>query len=74
MVNWSAIGEVIYSSLGIVLAVSLAYSLLLYGAVQSVDKRREGHGAAAIGFGILAAVGALIVAAVVIIGFSIIIQ
>ena len=74
MINWGDLFEVIYVSLTITLAVSLAYSLLLYGAVRSVDKRREGAAAASAAFGVLAVIGGLAVAAVVIFGFSIIIK
>lgn len=74
MINWADLFEVVYVSLAITLAVSLAYSLLLYGAVRSVDRRREGAVAASAGFAVLAAIGGLAVAAVVVFGFSIIIQ
>lgn len=72
-IDTHALLEVAYTSIAIVLVVSFAFAVLLYGAVRSADHRRDGSRVAAFGFAVLAALGAATCGAVVAYGFHIII-
>lgn len=72
-INTHALLEVVYASVALGLVLSVAFSLLLYGAVRSADHRRDGSTGAALAFGLLAMLGAAGFATIVAYGFYIII-
>lgn len=73
-VDFHALLEVVYASLALGLIVSVAFSVLLYGAVRSIDLRRDGNAAASAAFAVLGALGAAVFVAVVYYGFHVIIS
>jgi len=72
-VDFHALFEVVYTSVAIVLVISIAFGALLYGAVRSTDSGREGQSAAAFGYALLALLGTTVCTLVVGYGFYIII-
>lgn len=72
-INTDALLEVVYASVVLGLVLSIAFSLLLYGAVRSADHRRDGSSGAALAFGLLAVLGATCFATIVAYGFYVII-
>ncbi len=72
VVDFHALFEVVYVSLALGLLVAVTFSAILYGAIRSMDLRREGHGAAAAGLAFVAAVAATGLAAIVVYGFNVI--
>jgi hypothetical protein len=57
-----------YSALVAGVASSVVFSVALFGAVRASDMRRSGRGTAATAYGVLAAAGLVISAAIVIYG------
>lgn len=74
VVDFHALLEVVYASLLLGLLVAVSFSAILYGAIRSMDSRREGRAAPAAGFAVVAAVAATGLAAIVVYGFNVIVS
>ena len=57
VVDWEALLDVIVASLVIVVGVTIMFSLAIYGATRFAEVRRNDHGAAAVGYAVLAITG-----------------
>jgi hypothetical protein len=58
VVDWAKLGQVILYSLAVGVGVALCFSLAIVGATRLAEIRRgEGRGAAAVAYGLLAALG-----------------
>jgi succinate dehydrogenase/fumarate reductase cytochrome b subunit len=57
VVDWDKIFEVVYSSLGVALAVSIAFSFAVAGSTRFAEERRDGNAARATVWAVLAAFG-----------------
>jgi hypothetical protein len=73
-VKASDIVEVAWVSLVAGVLVCFAYALVVLGTARSADARRNGHGAAALAFGALAAVALAVCAAAVVFGVHIMVS
>ena len=68
VVDWEKLGQVVLYSLGAGVGVSVCFALAVVGATRFADSRRDGGGAAAVGYALLAAVGLAATVAAVVIG------
>jgi hypothetical protein len=68
VVEWDKILQVVYSSLGAGLGVTIAFSLAVAGATRFVEQSREGAPARAAVYAALALLGLLVVAAAIVLG------
>jgi hypothetical protein len=68
VVDWEALGNVIAGSLVLGIGVTGAFSLAILGATRSAEARRDGGSAAAVTFGLLAAVALAACVAVLVLG------
>ncbi len=57
VVDWNALGDVVLASVLAGVGVTVAFSLAIYGSARFADLRAEGQTAAAIGFGLIGALG-----------------
>ncbi len=68
VVDWEALLDVVLASLVAVIGVTIMFSLAIYGATRFAEVRREYHGAGAVGYAALTAVGLAVTAAAVAFG------
>ena len=68
VVEWDKIGQVIYSALGVALAVSVAFSLAVAGATRFAELRRHGDAARATAWAVIAVAGLAVCAAAIVLG------
>ena len=68
VVEWDKIVQVIYSALGVAIAVAVAFSLAVAGATRFADERRAGVPARAALWAVLAALGLAVCAAAIVLG------
>jgi hypothetical protein len=68
VVDWDKIFEVVYSSLGVALAVAVAFSFAVAGSTRFAEERRDGTAAAAAVWAILATLGVLVCLAAIVLG------
>jgi len=68
VVEWGKIGEVIYSALGVALAVAIAFSVAVAGGTRFVELRRDGAAARATLWAALAILGLMVCAAAIVLG------
>jgi hypothetical protein len=68
VVKASDIVEVVWVSLVAGVLVCFAYALVVLGTARAADARRNGHGAASLAFGALAAIALAVCAAAVVYG------
>jgi cytochrome bd-type quinol oxidase subunit 2 len=68
VVDWDKIFQVIYSSLGVALAVALAFSVAVAGSTRFAEERRDGASARATVWAVLAALGVAVCLAAVVLG------
>jgi hypothetical protein len=73
-VKASDIVEVVWVSLVAGVLVCFAYALVVLGTARSTDARRNGHGTAAVAFGVLAAIAFAACAAAVVFGIHIMVS
>ena len=73
-VDFNALLEVVWTSLIAGVAMTAAFSLVIYGSGQSAEARRDGRGGAATAYGVLAAVAMLAVAGGVVLAISLILN
>jgi hypothetical protein len=67
-IDFTALGKMLYSSLLAGIGVSVIFSVVILGTVRSADLRRANRPAAAAAYALLATVGLVLVAAVVVYG------
>jgi hypothetical protein len=68
VVEWDKLGQVVYSALGVALAVAVAFSLAVAGATKFADERRDGAVARAAFWAVLATLGLAVCAAAIVLG------
>ena len=68
VVEWHQLFQVVYGSLGAALGVTIAFSFTVAGLTRFAEARRNGRGAAAGGWAILALIGLAVVAAAIVLG------
>jgi hypothetical protein len=68
VVDWDKILEVVYSSLGVALAVAVAFSVAVAGSTRFAEERRDGTAARATVWAVLAAAGVLVCLAAIVLG------
>jgi hypothetical protein len=68
VVEWDKILEVIYSALGVGLAVALAFSVAVAGGTRFFEERRDGAVARAAVWGVLAALGLAVCVGAIVLG------
>jgi hypothetical protein len=66
--------EVVWVSLVAGVGVTAVFSLVIFGGAQAAEARRNGHGAAATAYGVLAAVSMAVVAAGVVFAITVILH
>ncbi len=67
-INVGALAKMLYSALAAGLSVAVIFSIVILGAVRSTDMRRAGRVTAANGYALLAGIGVVLVAGVVVYG------
>jgi hypothetical protein len=68
VVEWDKLLQVVYSALGVALAVAVAFSLAVAGATRFTDDRRNGATARATMWAVVAALGLAVCAAAIVLG------
>jgi hypothetical protein len=68
VVDWDKILQVIYSSLGVALAFSVAFSLAVAGSTRFAEERRDGTAARAAVWAVLATLGVVVCIAAIVLG------
>ena len=68
VVEWSKVGQLVYSAFGVALAVTIAFSIAVAGATRFAELRRDGAVARATAWAALAAAGLAVVAAAIVLG------
>jgi hypothetical protein len=68
VVDWKTLGEVVLYSLGAGVGVAICFSFAILGATRLADVRRDRGGAAAVAYGLLAALGLAATLGAVVIG------
>ena len=68
VVDWEALLDVIVASLVAVVGVTIMFSLAIYGATRFAEVRRHDHGAAAVGYEMLAVAGFAVTGGAVVVG------
>ena len=68
VVEWDKIGQVVYSALGVALAVAVAFSLAVAGATRFAEERRDGDAMRATMWAVLATLGLAVCLAAVVLG------
>jgi hypothetical protein len=66
VVDWHALGDVLWTSLVGGIGVTAAFSLTILGATRAMELRRSGNGVAATAYGVLMALALAVVAAAVV--------
>jgi hypothetical protein len=73
-VDWSALLEVVYTSLAAGIGVTAAFAVALLGATRAVDVRQDGHGVAAAGYAALTLIAFAVVVAAIVTGIVVMTQ
>jgi hypothetical protein len=68
VVEWDKIGQVVYSALGVALAVAIAFSVAVAGGTRFAEERRVGAAARAAMWAILGIAGLAVCAAAIVLG------
>jgi predicted RND superfamily exporter protein len=68
VVDWDKIFQVVYSALGVALAVAVAFSVAVAGSTRFAEERRDGAPARAAVWAVLAALGAAVFLAAIVLG------
>ena len=68
VVDWAALLEVAYFSLGAGLGVALAFSVAVAGSTRFADEVRENRMTRAVAYGVVAVVAFLVVLAAIVMG------
>ena len=68
VVEWDKLLQVVYSALGVGLAVAVAFSFAVAGATRFADDRRNGATVRATMWAVLAVVGLAVCAAAIVLG------
>jgi predicted RND superfamily exporter protein len=68
VVEWDKIFQVVYSALGVALAVAIAFSVAVAGGTRFMEERRDGAAARAAMWALLAALGLAVCAAAIVLG------
>ena len=68
VVEWSKIGQLVYSAFGVAIAVTIAFSIAVAGATRFVALRHDGATARATLWAVLAVLGLAVVAAAIVLG------
>jgi hypothetical protein len=68
VVDWDKIFQVVYSALGVALAVAVAFSFAVAGSTRFAEERRDGAVARATVWAVLAALGVAVCLAAVVLG------
>jgi predicted RND superfamily exporter protein len=68
VVEWDKIFQVVYSALGVALAVAVAFSVAVAGATRFFEERRDGAPVRAAVWALLAAAGLAVCLAAVVLG------
>jgi predicted RND superfamily exporter protein len=68
VVEWDKIFQVVYSALGVGLAVAVAFSVAVAGGTRFAEERREGAGARAAMWAALGALGFAVCLAAIVLG------
>lgn len=71
VVDWSSVVEVIWTSLLGGIGVTAIFALLILGVTRSAELRRNGNALAATGYGVLAMIALVVVAAAVVFGIAV---
>jgi hypothetical protein len=72
VVDWAALGDVVWASLVGGVLVTAAFAVGVYGAIRAVDARRSGQMVLAYGYWTLMAVGAAFVLGALVFGVLVI--
>ena len=67
-IDVGALVKMLYSAVAAGLSVALIFSIVILGSVRSIDTRRSGRGPAAAAYAVLATLGVILVAGVVVYG------
>jgi hypothetical protein len=68
IVDPTALWQTVVASLIAGIGVTFAFSIAIFGIARSIEAGNDGHGGAAVAFGVLTAVALAIVAAAVVLG------
>jgi hypothetical protein len=68
VVDWDLIFQVVYSALGVALAVAVAFSVAVAGSTRFADERRDGATVRATVWAVLAVLGVLVCLAAIVLG------
>lgn len=68
VVDWDKIFEVVYSAMGVALAVAIAFSFAVAGSTRFAEERRDGTAARATVWAVLAAAGVAVCIAAIVLG------
>jgi hypothetical protein len=68
VVEWDKIFQVVYSALGVGLAVALAFSVAVAGGTRFAEERRDGANVRAAMWGVLAVAGFAVCLAAIVLG------
>ena len=68
VVDWGKLGQVVLYSLAAGVGVAICFSFAIVGATRFADTRRDGGGAAAVGYALLAALGLAATVGAVVVG------
>lgn len=71
IVDWDALLQMLWSAALAGIGVSVVFGIGLLGAVRFVDARRDGRGAEAAIYGVLAIAGLAVVAAGIVFGIAV---
>ena len=74
IVDWAALGKVVYQALAAGLGVTLAFSLAVAGTTRFADEVRENRMTRAALYGVLATLGLLICLAAIVLGIVVMTQ
>jgi predicted RND superfamily exporter protein len=68
VVDWDKIFQVVYSALGVALAVAVAFSVAVAGSTRFAEERRDGTAARATVWAALAILGVAVCIAAIVLG------
>ena len=68
IIDWAALGQAVYVSVGVGLIVLLLGALAVYGSLKGQDVKAEGHSGEAVAFNALTVIGVIGLVASIVIG------
>jgi hypothetical protein len=68
IVDWDALLTVVWASAAAGVGVTAAYGLVILGTTRAVDLSRDGRGGEAVVFGVMGAIGIVVVIAAIVLG------